>query len=149
MGKKRVAVKSKEELLKERERVEAKVKKEIKKAPQKVKEGKLYISSSYNNTILTLTDMSGNVLHWTSAGSIGFKGTKKGTPFAASKAAEAMALAAQKLGIDKVAIFLKGIGAGRESAIRSIATRGIEVTSIADTTPVPHNGCRPPKVRRV
>jgi len=149
MGKKRVAVKSKEELLKERERIESKLKKEIKKAPQKVREGKLYISSSYNNTILTLTDTEGRVLHWTSAGSIGFKGTKKGTPFAASKAAEALTLAAKKLGIDKVAIFIKGVGAGRESAIRSIATHGLEVSSIADVTPIPHNGCRPPKVRRV
>ena len=149
MGKKRVVVKTKEELLKERDRVESKVQKEIKKAPQKVKEGRIYISSSYNNTLLTLTDMEGKVLYWRSAGSIGFKGTKKGTPFAASKAAEAMALAANKIGIEKVAVFVKGIGPGRESAVRSIASHGLEIVSIADTTSIPHNGCRPPKVRRV
>jgi small subunit ribosomal protein S11 len=149
MGKKRIVTKTEEELLKEREKVEAKVKKEIKEAPQKIKEGRVYISSSYNNTIITLTDSKGNVLYWTSAGSIGFKGTKKATPFAASKVAEAMGQAIKKLGIEKLAIFVKGIGSGRESAIRSLAARGLEVISITDITPVPHNGCRPPKVRRV
>ncbi len=149
MGKKRIVTKTEEELLKEREKVEAKVRKEIKEAPQKIKEGRVYISSSYNNTIITLTDPKGNVLYWTSAGSIGFKGTKKATPFAASKVAEAMCQAIKKLGIEKLAIFVKGIGSGRESAIRSLAARGLEVISITDITPVPHNGCRPPKVRRV
>ena len=149
MGKKRVVTKTEEELLKEREKVEAKVKKEIKEAPQKIREGRIYISSSYNNTIITLTDSKGNVLHWTSAGSIGFKGTKKATPFAASKVAEAMGQVIRKLGIEKLAIFVKGIGSGRESAIRSLAARGLEVVSITDITPIPHNGCRPPKVRRV
>jgi len=149
MGKKRIAVQTKEELLKEREKIEAKVKREIKMAPQKVKEGKICISSTYNNTIITLTDLAGNVLGWTSAGNIGFKGTKKATPFAASKVAEAICQVAQKLGIEKVAILVKGIGSGRESAIRSIAARGLEITSIKDITPIPHNGCRPPKVRRV
>jgi len=149
MGKKRIAVKSEKELFKEQKKIEAKLKKEIKKAPQKIREGKLYVSSSYNNTILTLTDPRGNVLHWTSAGSIGFKGTKKGTPFAASKAAEAMFLATQKLGIEKVAVFVKGIGAGRESVVRSIVARGLDIISITDITSIPHNGCRPKKVRRV
>jgi len=149
MGKKRIVTKTEEELLKEREKVEAKVKKEIKEAPQKIREGRVYISSSYNNTIITLTDSKGNVLHWTSAGSIGFKGAKKATPFAASKVAEAMGQVIKKLGIEKLAIFVKGIGSGRESAIRSFAARGLEVVSITDITPVPHNGCRPPKVRRV
>jgi len=149
MGKKRIATKTEEELLKEREKVEAKVKKEIKEAPQKIREGRIYISSSYNNTIITLTDSKGNVLHWISAGSIGFKGAKKATPFAASKVAEAMGQVIKKLGIEKLAIFVKGIGSGRESAIRSFAARGLEVVSITDITPVPHNGCRPPKVRRV
>ena len=149
MGKKRIATKTEEELLKEREKVEAKVKKEIKEAPQKIREGRIYISSSYNNTIITLTDSKGNVLHWTSAGSIGFKGAKKATPFAASKVAEAMGQVIKKLGIEKLAIFVKGIGSGRESAIRSFVARGLEVVSITDITPVPHNGCRPPKVRRV
>jgi small subunit ribosomal protein S11 len=149
MGKKRIVTKTEEELLKEREKVEAKVKKEIKEAPQKIREGRVYISSSYNNTIITLTDSKGNVLHWTSAGSIGFKGAKKATPFAASKVAEAIGQVIKKIGIEKLAIFVKGIGSGRESAIRSFAARGLEVISITDITPVPHNGCRPPKVRRV
>jgi small subunit ribosomal protein S11 len=149
MGKKRIITKTEEELLKEREKVEAKVKKEIKETPKKIREGRIYISSSYNNTIITLTDSKGNVLHWTSAGSIGFKGAKKATPFAASKVAEAISQVIKKLGIEKLAIFVKGIGSGRESAIRSFAARGLEIVSIADITPVPHNGCRPPKVRRV
>jgi len=149
MGKKRIIAKTEKELLKEQEKVETKLRKEIKKAPQKIREGKIYISSSYNNIIITLTDSQGNVLYWTSAGSIGFKGTKKGTPFAASKVAQAMYLAIKKLGITKVAISVKGIGSGRESAIRSLAARGLEIVSITDITPVPHNGCRPPKARRV
>jgi len=150
MGKKRIISKTEEELIKEGERVEAKVQKEIKvEIPQKIKEGKIYISSSYNNTILTLTDLPGNVLFWTSAGRIGFKGTKKGTPFAASKAAETMAQAAKKLGIVSIQVLVKGIGSGRESAIRSLAARDLDIVSIKDVTPIPHNGCRPPKVRRV
>lgn len=150
MGKKRIVTKTEEELLKEREKVEAAVKKEIRiEVPKKVKEGRVYISSSYNNTIITLTDLQGNVLTWTSAGNIGFKGAKKATPFAASKVAEALAQTAKKLGIEKVQILVKGIGSGRESAIRSLAARGLDIISIKDVTPVPHNGCRPPKVRRV
>jgi len=150
MGKKRIVTKTEEELLKEREKVEAAVKKEIKvEVPQKIKEGRVYISSSYNNTIITLTDPKGNVLTWTSSGSIGFKGTKKATPFAASKVAEALTQTAKKMGIEKVQVLVKGIGSGRESAIRSLATRGLDIISIKDVTPIPHNGCRPPKVRRV
>lgn len=150
MGKKRIIAKSEEELLKEREKVEAKVKREAEvKTIQKLKEGKVYISSSYNNTIMTLTDLQGKVLCWISAGSIGFKGTKKATPFAASKVAEALTQKAKKMGIEKVEVLVKGIGSGRESAIRSIAARDLDIISIKDITPVPHNGCRPPKVRRV
>ena len=150
MGKKRIIAKSEEELLKEREKVEAKVKKEAEVGTvQKLKEGKVYISSSYNNTIMTLTDLQGNVLCWISAGSIGFKGAKKSTPFAASKVAEALTQRAKKMGIEKVEVLVKGIGSGRESAIRSIAARDLDIISIKDITPVPHNGCRPPKVRRV
>ena len=142
MGKKRIVAKTEQvPLLKE---------KEIKvEAPRKIKEGRVYISSSYNNTIITLTDLLGNVLYWTSAGKIGFKGTKKATPFAASKVAEHLVEAAKKLGIEKVAVLIKGIGSGRESALRSLASRGLEIISIKDVTPIPHNGCRPPKVRRV
>jgi small subunit ribosomal protein S11 len=141
MGKKRIITKTAEELPKEKEvRVIT---------PQKIKEGRVYIFSSYNNTIITLTDLLGNVLTWVSAGSIGFKGTKKATPFAASKVAEALADLCRKLGIAKVNVLVKGIGSGRESAIRSLAARGLEIGSIKDITPIPHNGCRPRKARRV
>jgi len=152
MGKKRIIQKTEKELLEEREKIEAAVKKEAKveaSSGKGIKEGKIYISSSYNNTMITLTDLQGNVLAWTSAGAVGFKGTKKATPFAASKVAEAIMPTIQKLGIEKIAIFIKGIGSGRESAIRSLAARGLDITAITDITPVPHNGCRPPKVRRV
>lgn len=150
MGKKRIIAKSEEELLKETEKVETAMKKEVKVVtPAKLREGRIYISSSYNNTIITLTDSKGNALNWVSAGNIGFKGTKKGTPFAASKVAEAISQNAKKLGIENVVVMVKGIGSGRESAIRSLATHGLEIISIKDITPVPHNGCRPPKPRRV
>lgn len=150
MGKKRIIAKTEKELLEEREKIEAITKKEITiEAPGKIREGKIYISSSYNNTIITLTDLEGNVLTWASAGSIGFKGTKKATPFAASKVAEVLVLAAKKLGIEKIQVLVKGIGSGRDSAIRSLASRGLDIISIKDITPIPHNGCRPPKVRRV
>jgi small subunit ribosomal protein S11 len=149
MGKKRIIKQSEEELLKEREKIENKVKKEGKEISRKEKEGRAYIFSSYNNTVITLTDPSGNVLGWTSAGSIGFKGAKKATPFAASKVAEAITRITEKIGIKRVNILVKGVGSGRESAIRSLAARGLEIISIKDVTPIPHNGCRPPKVRRV
>lgn len=150
MGKKRIIAKSEEELLKEREKVEAAVKKEVKIGGlHRVNEGRIYIVASYNNTIATLTDLKGNVLAWTSAGSIGFKGTKKATPFAASKVAEALSQNAKKSGIEKVAVLVKGIGSGRDSAIRSLAARGLDITSLKDITPIPHNGCRPRKARRV
>lgn len=149
MGKKRVIKKTEEELLKEREKIEAALKKEIRAPGKEIREGKIYISSSYNNTIITLTDQKGNVLTWVSAGSLGFKGTKKATPFAASKVAESISQRAQKLGVEKVEVLVKGIGSGRESALRSLANRGLDLISIKDVTPIPHNGCRPPKVRRV
>jgi small subunit ribosomal protein S11 len=150
MGKKHVIKKSEEEILKEREKVDEALKKEVKvETTRKIREGRIYISSSYNNTIMTLTDQKGNVLCWTSASNIGFKGTKKATPFAASKVAEAMVQRAKKLGVENVEVFVKGIGSGRESAIRSLAVRGLNIISIKDMTPIPHNGCRPPKVRRV
>lgn len=149
MGKKRIITQTEEELLKEREKVETKVKKEVKETSKRIKEGKIYISSSYNNTIITLTSLQGDVLGWTSAGTIGFKGAKKATPFAASKVAEAISQIAKRFGIEKVAILVKGIGSGRESAIRSLVARGLDIVSIKDVTPIPHNGCRPKKVRRV
>jgi len=150
MGKKKVIKKSEEELLEEREKVEKALKKEI-KIKKKVSrvEANIFISSSYNNTILTLTDIDGKVLGWKSAGNIGFKGTKKGTPFAASKVGGALTDFAKKLGIEKVNVLVKGIGSGRESALRSLTTHGLNVISIKDVTPIPHNGCRSRKVRRV
>lgn len=149
MGKKRIIQQSEEELLKEKEKVESATKKEVKESVKRVKEGRVYVFSSYNNTIITLTDFKGNVLGWVSAGSIGFKGTKKATPFAASRVAEAVAQIAQKIGIEKIEVLVKGIGSGRESAVRSLVARGLHIVSIKDITPIPHNGCRPPKARRV
>lgn len=150
MGKKRVVQKTAQELLEERERIEKAVKKEIPlKKKVFLKEANIYISSSYNNTILTLTTPQGKVIGWKSAGSVGFKGTKKGTPFAALKVGEAMAEFAKKLGIENVNIFVKGIGQGRESALRALAVHGLNIVSIEDITPIPHNGCRPKKPRRV
>jgi len=150
MGKKRIIQKTEEELLKEREQVEKALKKEIPvKSSTRIQEGNVYISSSYNNTIITLTDIKGNTLAWRTAGSVGFKGTKKGTSFAASRVANAVADIAQKLKIKNIHVFVKGIGAGRESALRSLAAQGLEIISIKDITPIPHNGCRPKKVRRV
>jgi len=150
MGKKRVVKKSKEELLKERDKIEAAVKKDVQiKTAQRVRECNLCIFSSYNNTLLTLTDPSGQTLYWTSAGRLGFKGTKKGTPFAASKVAEAMVYVIYKLKVNRLRIFVKGTGSGRESAIRSLVGRNFDIISIKDVTPVPHNGCRPKKPRRV
>ena len=111
--------------------------------------GVAQIKSSFNNTIVSITDMEGNVLAWASAGNVGFKGSRKSTPFAAQLAAEQAARRAQEHGVRKVDVLVKGPGSGRETAIRSIQAAGIEVGSIRDVTPVPHNGCRPPKRRRV
>jgi small subunit ribosomal protein S11 len=151
MGKKKVIKKSQEELLQERESIESKIQKqEAKKGKSsQIKEAKLFVYSSYNNTILTLTDSQGNVLAWTSAGKIGFKGTKKGTPYAANRVAEVMAQNLQKFKIEKIHVKVKGIGSGRESAIRTLVAKGVSLQSIEDITPVPHNGCRPPKPRKL
>jgi len=150
MGKKRIIQKSQEELIKEREKIDAGMRKEVKIGiVARGTAGRIYIYCSYNNTIITLTNSQGDVLNWVSAGSLGFKGAKKATPFAASKVAEAISAAAKKLGVEKAEVFVKGIGSGRESAIRSLAGHGIIVTAIQDVTPIPHNGCRPSKVRRV
>jgi len=150
MGKKRIIKKTEKEVLAERERIDRLLKKEIEiVAPKEIKEGRVYISSSYNNTIISLTDLRGNVLAWASAGAIGFKGTRKATPFAASKVAEIFAQKAKKLGVIKVKVLVKGIGSGRESALRSLAGQGLDISAIEDVTPNPHNGCRPPKPRRV
>jgi small subunit ribosomal protein S11 len=111
--------------------------------------GQAHIKSSFNNTIISITDPQGNVIAWQSAGTVGFKGSRKSTPFAAQMAAEACAKVAQDHGMRKVAVFVKGPGSGRETAIRSLQAAGLEVTSIQDKTPTPHNGCRPRKRRRV
>ncbi|MDY0088521.1 MAG: 30S ribosomal protein S11 [Coriobacteriia bacterium] len=111
--------------------------------------GQAHIKSTFNNTIITITDPQGNVIAWQSAGTVGFKGSRKSTPFAAQMAAEACAKMAQEHGVRKVAVFVKGPGSGRETAIRSLQAAGLEIASIQDRTPVPHNGCRPRKRRRV
>ena len=114
-----------------------------------VERGQAHIQSSFNNTIVTLTDTEGNALSWASAGGLGFRGARKATPYAAQVAAETATKAALIHGLKTVDVFVKGPGSGREAAIRALAAAGLEVTSIKDVTPVPHNGCRPPKRRRV
>jgi small subunit ribosomal protein S11 len=111
--------------------------------------GQAHIKSTFNNTIITITDPQGNVIAWQSAGTVGFKGSRKSTPFAAQMAAEACAKMAQEHGVRKVSVFVKGPGSGRETAIRSLQAAGLEISAIQDRTPVPHNGCRPRKRRRV
>ena len=111
--------------------------------------GVAHVQASFNNTIVTITDMDGAVITWASAGKVGFKGSRKSTPFAAQVAAEACAREAQNLGMKRVEVWVKGPGAGREAAIRSLQAAGLEISAIKDVTPIPHNGCRPPKRRRV
>ena len=114
-----------------------------------IDKGAAHIHSSFNNTIVTITDAQGNVISWASAGGLGFKGSRKSTPFAAGEAAETAAKAGMEHGLKTVEVFVKGPGAGREAAIRSLQTAGLEISAIKDVTPIPHNGCRPPKRRRV
>ena len=114
-----------------------------------IERGAAHIQSSFNNTIVTLTDTQGNALSWASAGGLGFRGSRKSTPFAAQTAAEVAAKAAMEHGLKSVEVYVKGPGQGREAAIRALQAAGLEVTMIKDVTPLPHNGCRPPKIRRV
>jgi small subunit ribosomal protein S11 len=114
-----------------------------------VPHGKVYIQSTFNNTIISLTDLQGNLLAWGSAGTVGFKGSRKGTAFASQRAAETAARKAMEHGLRHIEVFIRGPGSGREVAIRSLQAAGLSITSIRDVTPVPHNGCRPPKSRRV
>ena len=114
-----------------------------------IERGAAHIRSTFNNTIVTMTDVNGNALSWASAGGLGFRGSKKSTPFAAQTAAETAAKAAMEHGLKTVEVFVKGPGAGREAAIRALQAAGLEVSMIKDVTPIPHNGCRPPKRRRV
>jgi len=120
-----------------------------KRVKKNVERGQAHIQASFNNTIVTLTDLQGNALSWASAGGLGFKGSKKSTPYAAQLAAETATKAALVHGLKTVDVFVKGPGTGREAAIRALATNGLSVKSIMDVTPIPHNGCRPPKRRRV
>lgn len=114
-----------------------------------IERGHAHIHSTFNNTIVTITDTAGNAVSWASSGTVGFKGSRKGTPFAAQMAAEAAAKSAMEHGLKTVEVYVKGPGAGREAAIRSLQAAGLEVSLIKDVTPIPHNGCRPPKRRRV
>lgn len=149
MGKKRIIKQTTEEVLKEKEarEIAAKAKKEVK--GKQLLRGKAFIQSTYNNTIITITDLDGNVVAGESAGSVGFKGPKKATPFAAAKVAESLMRKLAKTGLKEIMVFIKGVGSGREAAVRAFANQGIDVLSIKDITPVPHNGCRPRKPRRV
>jgi small subunit ribosomal protein S11 len=126
---------------------------EVKKAKKRDRKvgvnGIAHVQASFNNTIVTITDMDGGVITWASAGKVGFKGSRKSTPFAAQVAAEASAREALNLGMKRVEVWVKGPGSGREAAIRSLQAAGLEISAIKDVTPIPHNGCRPPKRRRV
>ena len=118
------------------------------KVKKNVPHGEVHIHTTFNNTVITITDSEGNTISWASAGTMGIKGSKKSTPFAAGMAAEKAGRAAVDAGMKTVDVFVKGLGSGRESAVRSLATAGLEVKTITDVTPIPHNGCRPPKKRR-
>ena len=120
-----------------------------KKEKRVVHTGVVHVQATFNNTLITITDLEGNVVSWASAGTLGFKGSRKGTPFAAQQAASTAASAAKEHGLRSIDIRVKGPGSGRESAIRALQAAGVEVKSIRDVTPIPHNGCRPPKRRRV
>lgn len=151
MGKKKIATQTTEEALKEKEALDAKMGHATGKnvGTKKIERGRVYISTSYNNTLITVTDDKGCVLAWSSAGALGFSGPKKATPFAASKVVAALAEKIQKTGPFTVHVFVSGIGGGRDSALRSLANQGFVILSVKDVTPIPHNGPRPPKVRRV
>ncbi len=127
----------------------AKPKRTKRKEKKNIPHGHAHIKSTFNNTIVTITDPQGHTISWASSGNVGFKGSRKSTPFAAQLAAEAAAKRAMEHGVRRVDVFVKGPGSGRETAIRSLAATGLEVAGIQDVTPVPHNGCRPPRRRRV
>ncbi len=151
MGKKKVIKKSQDEMIKESEKTSDTV---LKKSNQgtkssRIENGRVYIQASFNNTIVTVTDTKGNVVAWLSAGSVGFSGPKKATPFAASKVAEAIAEKVKRSGPINIDVFVRGIGKGRDSAVRSLAAKGFNILSIKDVTPIPHNGPRPRKPRRI
>jgi len=149
MGKKRIIKKGEEGASDRKQAGDAATSTPRVSAAKRVLEGRVYVYSSYNNTLMSLCDAKGNVLAQVSAGAIGFKGTKKSTPFAAAKVADAVSQIARNKGMEKVDILIKGVGSGRDSALRALGSKGFEITSIQDLTPVPHNGPRLRKVRRV
>lgn len=149
MGKKKVIQKSEDSVVADVKKAPVEKAGESVSKSKKIIKGNVYIQATYNNTIITISDVNGNVLAWATAGNLGFKGPRKSTPFAASKVAESVIEKVKKLGMEDVSVFVRGIGSGRESAIRSIASRGLNVSFIKDMTPIPHNGCRQRKVRRV
>ena len=149
MGKKKVIKETTEEILKEGEVREATIKKKKEVKAKKIERGNVYIQATYNNTIVTITDLNGEVVASESAGAVGFKGPKKATPFAATKVVGSLMNKIQKLMLKEVSVFVKGVGSGREAAIRALVANGLEILFLKDVTPIPHNGCRPPKARRV
>ncbi len=150
MGKKKIKKQTEAELLNESEKLGVeRVSVSEGKTGKQIAKGKIYIQASYNNTTITVTDERGEVLAWSSAGALGFNGPKKATPYAAAKVSEAILEKIKKTGFLEVEIFVKGIGSGRESAIRALASHGLNIVSIKDVTPIPHNGPRPKKIRRV
>jgi len=150
MGKKRLIKATQTKEVKEEKQIDALVEKELKsKKIKKVQEANLYILATYNNTILNLTTLQGDTIYQSSAGKVGFEGTKKGTHYAGSRVAEVIAQVIKSLGISKVNVFVKGVGPGRDAALRVLASKDVNIVSIADITPIPHDGCRPPKIRKV
>jgi small subunit ribosomal protein S11 len=151
MGKKKVIKKSEEEVLKETDKMETAIAKSStkKSSSKKIENGRVYVSATYNNTLLSVTDDKGSLIAWSSAGSLGFSGPKKATPFAASKVVAALAEKLKKVGLVNIVVIVKGVGGGRDSAIRSLAGQGFNILSIKDVTPIPHNGPRPKKARRI
>ncbi|PIR87778.1 MAG: 30S ribosomal protein S11 [Candidatus Harrisonbacteria bacterium CG10_big_fil_rev_8_21_14_0_10_45_28] len=150
MGKKKVTKQDDQILLKETADMESAVSQSAsKKAKKKFIDGCIYVKASYNNTVVTVTDLKGNVVAWSTAGALGFKGPKKATPFAASKVVDALAEKLKKAGLENITIYLNGIGGGRDSTVRSFVNQGFNLLGIHDITPIPHNGPKPKKVRRV
>jgi len=149
MGKKKVFKETTEEILKESEATEAKMKEKKETKGSRLERANVYIQSTYNNTIITITKPNGEVVATESAGAVGFRGPKKATPFAASKIIESLMNKIGRTNLKEVYVYVKGVGSGREGAIRALAASGLEILSLKDITPVPHNGCRPPKPRRV
>ncbi len=150
MGKKKVSSQTSEQAIKEKDALDVAFQKTAgKSSSNRHERGKVFINCSYNNTLISITDEKGGVVAWSSAGALGFNGPKKATPFAASKVVAALAEKVKKAGPFNVEVLVNGIGGGRDSAVRSLAARGFNILSIRDVTPIPHNGPRPPKVRRV